>query len=86
MEQVQQHQHLHQQLNHQYETQHQLGQNPNSLQTQQHTRQERLQQQSQHLLKKPTSNEDYYKENLILKKRNVVIFGDNLPKGIKTRL
>ena len=34
---------------------------------------------------KPNSDQDSYKETLTSKKRNVVIFGDTIPKAIKTR-
>ena len=74
MEQQQQQQHLHQQLNHQYQTQHRLGQSFNSPQPQEIP-----------ASLKPTSDQDSYKETLTSKKRNVVIFGDTIPKAIKTR-
>ena len=86
MQQPQQQQQLHQQLNHQYQKQHQLRPNSRSPQIQQHTRQEKLQQQSQPLLKKPTSHQDPNIEPLTSEKRNVIIFGDSIPKGINTRL
>ena len=86
MQQSQQQKQLHQQLNHQYQRQHQVQPNLHSPQLQQHTRQERPQQQSQPLLKKPTSDQDPNKEPLASKKRSVVIFGDGIPKGINTRL
>ena len=38
------------------------------------------------LLKKPTSHQDPDIEPLISEKRNVIIFGDSIPKGINTRL
>ena len=86
MQQPQQQQQLHQQLNHQYQKQLQLRPNSRSPQIQQHTRQEKPQQQSQPLLKKPTSHQDPDIEPLTSEKRNVIIFGDSIPKGINTRL
>ena len=61
MEQQQQQQHLHQQLNHQYQTQHRLGQSLNSPQPQEIP-----------ASLKPTSDQDSYKETLTSKKQNVV--------------
>ena len=86
MQQPQQQQQLHQQLNHQYQKQHQLRPNSRSPQIQQHTLQEKPYQQSQPLLKKPTSHLDPNVEPLTSEKRNVIIFGDSIPKGINTRL
>ena len=86
MQQPQQQQQLHQQLNHQYQKQHQLRPNSPSPQIQQHTRQEKLQQQSQTLLKKSTSHQDPNIELLTSEKRNVIIFGDSIPKSVNTTL
>ena len=86
MQQPQQQQQLHQQLNHQYQKQHQLRPNSPSPQIQQHAPQEKLQQQSQTLLKKPTSHQDPNIEPLTPEKRNVIIFGDSIPKSANTTL
>ena len=79
-------QQLHQQVNHRYQKQLQLRPNSCSPQIQQHTRQEKPQQQSQPLLKNPTPHQDPDIEPLTSEKRNVIIFGDSIPKGINTRL
>ena len=50
------------------------------------TRQGKPQQQSQPLLKKPISHQDPNIEPLTSEKRNTIIFGDSIPKGINTRL
>ena len=86
MQQPQQKQQLHQQLNHQYHKQLQLRPNSRPPEIKQHTRQEKPQQHSQPLLKKPNSHQDPNIEHLTSKKRNVIIFGDRIPKGINTRL
>ena len=86
MQQSQQQQQSHQQLNHQFRKQDQLRPNFGTPQIQQHTRQEKSQQQCQPLLKKPTSHNDPYIETLTSERRNVIIFGDSIPKGRNTRL
>ena len=85
MQQAQQHQQLHQQINYQYQKQDQLRPNSRSPQIQQHARQEKPQQQSQRLLKKSTSHQDLNIKPLTSEKPNVIIFGDNVPKGLSTR-
>ena len=86
MQQPQQKQQLHQQLNHQCHKQLQLRPNSRPPQKKQHTRQEKPQQHSHPLLKKPNSHQDPNIEHLTSKKRNIIIFGDSIPKGINTRL
>ena len=85
-QQPQYQQQLHQQVNHQYQKQLQLRPNSCSPQIQQHTRQEKPQQESQPVLKKPTSHQNPDIEPLTSEKRNVIIFGDSILKGINTRL
>ena len=86
MQQPQQHQQLHQQINHQYQKELQLRPNSCSPQIQQHTWQEKSQQQSQPLLKKPTFHRDPNIAPVRSEKRNVINFGASIPKVINTSL